>query len=389
MIIESLCTGATPKSLSTRIAAQTRTRVPQVTVKKWVSNTRKKLRMPEPGAGRTSNKYKQGMKDWHIAQGSPAREAILGGCLNHLMQTCSVQLQPKTEDLGAAKSPSNSSIPQDARQPIREEMEADGWMQMGALPIIHVKVPAGQESKDDKSGLLQVWTGKGSPDSGAGKWVLQQFKLWTEPVGAVPFSSNMDSEAWNTRYSTADHLYGEEPNAFIVEVAVQIPAGPVLCLAEGEGRNAVYLATLGHQVTAVDQSEVGLAKARRLAETQGVEITTVVADLTTYDIAVGAWTGIIATFAHLPPEVRHQIHRKVVAGLQPGGVFILEAYTPAQLAFDTGGPKEPELLMTLDGLREELVDLEFQISRELERDVIEGTGHTGRGAVVQILARRL
>ena len=78
-----------------------------------------------------------------------------------------------------------------------------------------------------------------------------------------------------------------------------------------------------------------------------------------------------------------------MAGLQPGGVFILEAYTPAQLAFNTGGPKDPELLMTLDGLREELVDLEFQIARELERDVIEGTGHTGRGAVVQILARKL
>ena len=74
-----------------------------------------------------------------------------------------------------------------------------------------------------------------------------------------------------------------------------------MCLAEGEGRNAVYLATLGHQVTAVDQAEVGLAKARRLADTQELEITTVVADLTTYDIAVGAWAGIIATFAHLPP----------------------------------------------------------------------------------------
>ena len=193
IIIDSLCTGATPKSLSTRIATQTRTRVPQVTVKKWVVNTRKRLRMPEPGAGRTSNKYKQEMKDWHIAQGSPGRAAILGGCLNHLMQTSTVQSQPKTEDLGAAKSPSNSSIPEDARQQIREEMEADGWVQMGELPIIHVKEPAGQGSKDDKSGLLHVWTGKGNPDSGVGKWVLQQFKLWAEPVGALPFSSNMDS----------------------------------------------------------------------------------------------------------------------------------------------------------------------------------------------------
>ena len=110
---------------------------------------------------------------------------------------------------------------------------------------------------------------------------------------------------------------------------------------------------------------------------------------TNYDITAGAWAGIIATFAHLPPVLRHRIHRDVAAGLMPGGVFILEAYTPAQLAFDTGGPKAPELLMTLAELRGELCGLEFEIARELERDVTEGAYHTGRGAVVQILARRL
>lgn len=198
----------------------------------------------------------------------------------------------------------------------------------------------------------------------------------------------MDATFWNDRYAVAGHVYGEAPNAFVAEVAPQIPAGPVLCLAEGEGRNAVHLATLGHPVAAVDQSEVGLAKARRLAGARGVEIETVVADLANYSIAAGAWAGIVATFAHLPPALRRRVHRDVVTGLQPGGVFILEAYTPAQLAFDTGGPKSPELLMTLAGLREELSGLQFQIARELERDVIEGAGHTGRGAVVHILARR-
>ena len=97
----------------------------------------------------------------------------------------------------------------------------------------------------------------------------------------------------------------------------------------------------------MDQSEVGLAKARRLAGARGVEIETVAADLADYSIAAGAWAGIVATFAHLPPALRRRVHRAVVAGLQPGGVFILEAYTPAQLAFGTGGPKSPELLMTL------------------------------------------
>ncbi|MGA2785916.1 MAG: class I SAM-dependent methyltransferase [Verrucomicrobiota bacterium] len=199
----------------------------------------------------------------------------------------------------------------------------------------------------------------------------------------------MDAAFWNDRYAVAGHVYGEAPNAFVAEVAPQIPPGLVLCLAEGEGRNAVHLATLGHRVTAVDQSEVGLAKARRLAGARGVEIETVLADLANFSIGAGAWAGIVATFAHLPPALRRRVHRDVVTGLQPGGVFVLEAYTPAQLAFDTGGPKDPERLMTLAALREELSGLDFLIARELEHNVIEGDGHTGRAAVVQVLARRL
>lgn len=198
----------------------------------------------------------------------------------------------------------------------------------------------------------------------------------------------MDAAFWNNRYAPAHHVYGEAPNAFVAECAPKIAAGEVLCLAEGEGRNAVHLAALGHRVTAVDQSEVGLAKARRLAAARKVEIETVVADLENYPIAAEAWAGIVATFAHFPPPLRRRIHREVTAGLKPGGVFVLEAYTPAQLAFGTGGPQSPELLMTLADLRGELSDLEFLIAREVERDVTEGSGHTGRSAVVQILARR-
>ena len=198
----------------------------------------------------------------------------------------------------------------------------------------------------------------------------------------------MDAEFWNQRYGTQQYIYGETPNAFVAEIASQIPAGPVLCLAEGEGRNAVHLATLGHPVTAVDQSAAGLAKARRLASARGVEIETVLTDLENFTIEPGVSSGIVATFAHLPPAIRRQVHAQAVRGLRSGGVFVLEAYTPAQLAFDTGGPKSPELLMTLPGLRAELAGLELLVGREIEREVIEGNGHTGRGAVVQILARR-
>ena len=197
----------------------------------------------------------------------------------------------------------------------------------------------------------------------------------------------MDAAFWNNRYAATHFIYGETPNAFVAEMAPQIPVGPVPCLAEGEGRNAVHLATLGHRVTAVDQSEAGLAKARQLATARGVEIETVLADLGNFTIAPGVWTGIVATFAHLPPAIRFKVHAQSVRGLRPGGVFILEAYTPAQLAFDTGGPKSPELLMTLAGLRDELAGLKLLVGREIERYVIEGDGHTGRGAVVQVFAR--
>jgi SAM-dependent methyltransferase len=198
----------------------------------------------------------------------------------------------------------------------------------------------------------------------------------------------MDAGLWNTRYTTTGYVYGTIPNAFVAEVAAQIPAGPVLCLAEGEGRNAVHLAVLGHAVTAVDLSAVALAKARRLAAERGVSLATVVTDLVEYRIAPGTWSGIVATFMHLPPLLRREVLVQAVAGLAPGGVFVFEAYTPSQLAYDTGGPRDLGLLVTAAQLREELVGLDLVIARELERDVREGTGHTGRGAVVQILGRR-
>ena len=198
----------------------------------------------------------------------------------------------------------------------------------------------------------------------------------------------MDTAFWDDRYAADDYAYGRSPNALVAEMAMYIPDGPVLCLAEGQGRNAVHLAELGHRVTAVDQSAIGLTKALRLAEANGVVIETLQADLESYRIMPGAWAGIVATFAHLTPLLRRKVHAAVVQGLKPGGVFILEAYTPAQLALGTGGPKSLDMLMTLDGLREELTGLELVVARELERDVIEGEFHHGRGAVVQILARR-
>lgn len=206
---------------------------------------------------------------------------------------------------------------------------------------------------------------------------------------ASPAPSSYGADFWDTRYGTTDFVFGTDPNDFLRDVAGQIPSGPVLCLAEGEGRNAVFLAGRGHAVTAVDQSAIGLAKAQALAAARGVTLTTAVADLSTYGIAPGAWSGIVAIFMHLPPALRRDLLARAAAGLQPGGVFVMEAYAPAQLAFGTGGPKDTALLPTLAQLRAELPGLEFVVGREVERDVVEGSGHTGRAAVVQVVARRL
>lgn len=195
-------------------------------------------------------------------------------------------------------------------------------------------------------------------------------------------------ESWNQRYDRAEYVFGVEPNDFLRDVADRIPAGPVLCLAEGEGRNAVFLAGRGHAVTAVDQSVVGLTKAQRLAAERGVTIETTVADLGQFRIEPGAWAGIVSIFWHVPADLRISVYGRVVAGLQPGGVFILEAYTPAQIGLDTGGPGDPALTPTLAQIREELAGLEFDVGRELRREVLEGIGHTGWSQVVQVLARK-
>jgi hypothetical protein len=194
---------------------------------------------------------------------------------------------------------------------------------------------------------------------------------------------------WDERYGAAqEYVFGTAPNDFLAACARLIPPGPVLCLAEGEGRNAVFLAERGHTVTAMDQSAVGMAKAQQLARARGVSITTLVSDIGAYRIAPEAWSGIVSIFAHFPVALRRAVHAQVVAGLRPGGVFITELYTPAQLAFGTGGPKDPALLASLAPMREELAGLELLVAHEMERDVIEGGAHTGRAAVVQVAARR-
>ena len=170
---------------------------------------------------------------------------------------------------------------------------------------------------------------------------------------------------WNQRYNSETYAYGTEPNNFLVTMFGRLPEGKVLCLAEGEGRNAVWLAQQGREVTAMDASEVGLEKARRLAETCGVEITTVHADLAAFEIESQHWDAIVSIFCHVPPKLRHSVHRRCVKGLRPGGVMLLEAYTPAQLKYKTGGPPTADMMMDEESLRTELAGLEFLHLQEL------------------------
>lgn len=196
------------------------------------------------------------------------------------------------------------------------------------------------------------------------------------------------AQRWESRYSEDEYVYGTDPNDFLVKSVADLPPGRTLCLADGEGRNGVYLATLGHTVTSVDLTEAGMAKAAKLAETHGVEITTVVADLADYDFGVDRWDLIVSIFAHTAPPARARVHARVATALAVDGRFILEAYTPDQIGRGTGGPPDPEMTMTLDGLREELVDMHIISGGETVRPIIEGRLHNGEGAVVQVIAQR-
>ncbi len=198
----------------------------------------------------------------------------------------------------------------------------------------------------------------------------------------------MGQPTWDERYDGADYVYGIEPNDFLLSQVGQLPPGRILCLAEGEGRNAVFLAEHGFAVTAVDQSAVGLAKAEHLAAQLGVHIETVVADLADFSIEPQSWDGIVSIFAHTPLPVRRHVHSEVVRGLKPGGVFLLEAYRPEQLVLKTGGPPVAEMMMSLELLHAELPGLKFEFACETVRDVREGELHAGQGAVVQLLARK-
>lgn len=193
---------------------------------------------------------------------------------------------------------------------------------------------------------------------------------------------------WDERYSAEAYAYGKQPNDFVVEQWGILPKGTVLCLAEGEGRNAVYLAKQGFDVVAVDSSSAGMQKAKKLAAEKNVSIKTIVSDLAEFDFGMEQYDAVVSIFCHLPVQIRARVHQHVIEAIRPGGVLLLEAYRPEQLKFKTGGPPVAELTMRLEDLKNEIRGLEIIYAVEIEREVREGLYHTGKGAVVQLIARK-
>jgi len=196
------------------------------------------------------------------------------------------------------------------------------------------------------------------------------------------------TSVWDERFTGDGYVYGTAPNAWLeAKASLLVRGSRILSLGEGEGRNAVWLAAQGHRVTAMDGSSVGLEKARRLAATRGVELMTVVADLADYQPEAGAYDALVLIFVHLPPPLRAEVHARAQAALRPGGLLILEAFTPRQLAFSSGGPKDAALLYERDVIRRDFPWLAWDPLREEEIDLDEGPLHQGRAAVLRGLGR--
>jgi SAM-dependent methyltransferase len=205
---------------------------------------------------------------------------------------------------------------------------------------------------------------------------------------SLPFSR--PKQTWDERFGTEGYLFGTEPNAWLREHAQTWSAGQrVLCVADGEGRNSVWLAARGHAVEAFDISAVGVQKARALAEAQGVELGFHVAHCDNYDWQPGAFDATVAIFVQFAdPLMRSRLFSHMARSLKPGGQLLVLGYTPQQLVYKTGGPGELSHLYTSEMLHETFAaeGLSVEELREFEADLTEGSGHLGRSALVGLVA---
>jgi len=197
-------------------------------------------------------------------------------------------------------------------------------------------------------------------------------------------------ETWNQRYTTAEYVFGTAPNEWLRDHApLWTPGSRVLCVADGEGRNSVFLAGRGLSVDAFDPAEAAVAKARRLAKDRGVAVQFTVADCDAYPWPEAAYDGVAAIFVQFAdPPLRARLFSHIVRTLKPGGTLVLQGYTLKQLEYGTGGPSQVSHLYTEGLLRAAFSDLEIRTLREYEADINEGSRHYGRSALVGLVAKR-
>jgi 2-polyprenyl-3-methyl-5-hydroxy-6-metoxy-1,4-benzoquinol methylase len=197
----------------------------------------------------------------------------------------------------------------------------------------------------------------------------------------------MNQTFWNQMYSAADYAYGVEPNDFLTTVPFKANS-KILCLAEGQGRNAVYLATQGHDVTMIDYSETGLHRAQELATIKGVAINTQLADLSDYRFEKEKWDAIVVIFGHFPSHIRNTIYTQIPDALKHDGKFVSETYSAEQIAFGTGGPKDPDMMPTEKELHEYFQSFNELSIQKIQRTIHEGSYHNGESSVIQVIAQK-
>lgn len=194
---------------------------------------------------------------------------------------------------------------------------------------------------------------------------------------------------WDQRYSAPGYLFGTEPADFLKREAPHIPdRSRVLCVADGEGRNSVYLASLGHEVTAFDASEVGVEKARNLAKERNADVDFRVSGIEDWD-----WTktydAVVAIFIQFaPPDLRDRLFGWLAQAVRPGGMLLLHGYAPRQVEYGTGGPPCAENMYTLPMLEAAFSGLEIQRLKDYDVEIDEGPGHSGMSALVDLVARK-
>ena len=193
---------------------------------------------------------------------------------------------------------------------------------------------------------------------------------------------------WNERYARQEYIYGTEPNSFLKEKLALLKPGRILFPAEGEGRNAVYSATLGWETDAFDQSIEGQKKAYQLANHNGVTINYTIQSLDDWEPESNQYDCIALIFVHLPEELRKRVHISAIKALKPGGTLILEAFTMNQLTRNSGGPKNAELLYTADQVKSDFSNLTMVEIAETQVILNEGPLHQGLADVIQLTCHK-